>query len=1057
MRSHGRRPIALVGASGNGKTVLAAQFASESRGGAVWISCAGVAPDPHLVATELVRAWAPSRVNRRLPAGLTPADALGTVPEVSGGCIVLDDFGVRLGAEDVAWLVALGSACLRLGVSLVVTTLSVDEWPPTASRDWAFISYGDLALTRHEGVELARLLGVVGANARVDWMRKACQGQPGFYSAIASQVRQSGRPFDEARTPTLRAWMARSISCLGPDELEALVLASLLRQGAAVELRTLGVENAAALLGRIQEVLPLVSVEGVRDGDVRFTVHDVAVSYLHSSGYRARMAQLASAVRLLSERGDYSQAIEVMLSEPQPVQLAQWLHEYGESVAETGGYAALAHALESLPLASLMADASLLVLWARACLETGRTEDALAKAKAARPLAQHENDVRSVRAAMALSLEALKTMNRYEEVQRLASEIVSSRGSHVDDLLRAEARLCLGAAQIMTGNPEQAVGPLNEVVVFAQADPVRARLLRQARNAAALIPALALGDFVEGKRLMSQLVDGDCSSVSMRLMFRGNLAAYLSELGSCERGEAIVRSVLREAEAAGLEFLRGCFLPVLGVLVASRGSHVVGAQLIRDGISLSDSANDPTESAVNRVYLATVLLASGHPVDALSEAEHAMEFLAVQNVMGFRRSAAIIAGAALLQLGDRKAARSWIEAGGSFGPAGNRGHQLLSDCVLALDEWPSAGIEKAESRLGGYADYIRSGSPNLQLSMYSQAFPALPGLLARAVGVDTLPAHMLRMIPPESAEATLLVSREFLDDEMWQALGQRILGSEELERFLARDGVPLCHVRMFAGLEVSVGGRSVRERDWKKRKARLLFVMLMMNNGHDVAREQLFERLWPEMDLEKAKSNLYVTWSLVKSVLMGHAERGIKCPYIESIGGVCHSVPDMVRTDVGDFEKAVVGAREAEKAGDIREALRHYQRIGDLYRGDLLPADCYDDWFSELREHYRIEFINAMLRAGELLVSVDDPSTALIFVRRALRCDPNREDLYQAALRCQIAAGQRTSAIDTYFTCRHKLSEELGLDPSAETRALYDEILAMEDKPRPIARDSFLD
>ena len=49
------------------------------------------------------------------------------------------------------------------------------------------------------------------------------------------------------------------------------------------------------------------------------------------------------------------------------------------------------------------------------------------------------------------------------------------------------------------------------------------------------------------------------------------------------------------------------------------------------------------------------------------------------------------------------------------------------------------------------------------------------------------------------------------------------------------------------------------------------------------------------------------------------------------------------------------------------------------------------------------------------------------------------------------------AAIDTYFICRNKLSEELGLDPSVETRALYDEILAMEDKPRVIPLDPLVD
>ncbi|MHB8966419.1 MAG: AfsR/SARP family transcriptional regulator, partial [Coriobacteriia bacterium] len=62
----------------------------------------------------------------------------------------------------------------------------------------------------------------------------------------------------------------------------------------------------------------------------------------------------------------------------------------------------------------------------------------------------------------------------------------------------------------------------------------------------------------------------------------------------------------------------------------------------------------------------------------------------------------------------------------------------------------------------------------------------------------------------------------------------------------------------------------------------------------------------------------------------------------------------------------------------------------------------------------------------------------------ALAQDWWREDLYQAALRYQIMAGQRSGAIETYLTCRSRLSEDLGLDPSMETQKLYEQILAME-------------
>ncbi len=89
-----------------------------------------------------------------------------------------------------------------------------------------------------------------------------------------------------------------------------------------------------------------------------------------------------------------------------------------------------------------------------------------------------------------------------------------------------------------------------------------------------------------------------------------------------------------------------------------------------------------------------------------------------------------------------------------------------------------------------------------------------------------------------------------------------------------------------------------------------------------------------------------------------------------------------------------------------------------------------------------------MLRLVELYLERDDPCSALVFARRALVVDPTREDLYQATLRCQIAAGQRSAAVETFVQCKTQLAEELGLDPSAETVALYQQILVMEDMPR---------
>lgn len=247
---------------------------------------------------------------------------------------------------------------------------------------------------------------------------------------------------------------------------------------------------------------------------------------------------------------------------------------------------------------------------------------------------------------------------------------------------------------------------------------------------------------------------------------------------------------------------------------------------------------------------------------------------------------------------------------------------------------------------------------------------------------------------------------------------------------------------MFGGLEVASGDRQVLERDWSKRKARLLFAMLVARRGHDVPRDTILDHLWPDMDEERAKNNFYVAWSSMKSALMSPETRSGKCPYIDNARGRCRVIAENVRSDVDEFESLVSKARGAEAEGRRSDALDAYAGLTTVYRGDLLPGDLYDDWFSTLRDKYRFEFVEAMLRASRLA----EPSDALVFLRRGLDVDPYREDLYQASLSCQIASGRRSAAIETFIQCKTYLADELGLDPSAETMALYQKVLVMEEK-----------
>ncbi len=1073
LAQRGTSPVVLHGAAGCGKSIAAAHYACHKSKVIVWVDACGEFLSAERVAVAATRALetgnpcAPRACESDAAFEDLVDQLLVVARRCSGGagiCVVVDDQGPSPDGSTARSLGRLAQLMRACSSQLLVTTRSVSGWPAEVICRWEQLGERELALDSAEAESLLEEAGYAGLTGQADALRESCGGHPALFAVLASQAVSFGVDATVARTASLDAWLERLIvDQMSPPSRAALILASLIKAGDERDLAALGVQDVKLVLDEIGRVLPLVRCSTTPSGFSAFRTHDLVDSFILDKrevlGVRASDEALAVAVQILSSRREYVRASTLVLRYPHELDSAGWIESHGNEALSAGIYVQLRMLLDTVPVHRLVGSPSILLLWAGLCNETGEFEEALAKCNAARTIAEHEGDIDLASSAASLALRSLCRCHRLDEVEALSKELLSSPLVNSQPGLHAEALVCLARAQLVRGDsPAGAIEILDEASRVAEAIPAESHTRHTLTFLSAFARVMGEGDWMSAAQRLSAGISAPAQLISSAVMARGNLGLMLVQIGRLGRARQMLQRALQDAESYGLDVYTAAYLPMLGTLNVASGAVQEGIEMMERGITLSERLGEEAEAQPDRVFLATALLASGRPDESLAQAECAFERLSVADNMGFRRLAALEVAASLLALGDVAAARTWTESIASEGRPPNNYDRVRADMILAEADRRDGRLNAAVKRLAAHKEYIRSENPNWQIAMYCRAFPEMLGLLALAVGPASLPAHMLRMIMPEQAEVALVRTKSFVDDKTWRRLGAVLLGADELAHFIARDGLPLCHVRMFGGLEVNIGTRSVRERDWKKRKARLLFAMLMMRRGQDVAREQIFEHLWPEMDEPRAKSNLYVIWSAMKSVLVGEkAEKGAKCPYVESVGGVCRSVRENVRTDVDALEAACARAREAESTGATVEALKAYRLISDIYRGDLLPGDCYDDWFINLREHYRSEFIHAMLRATEILLDANDPHTALIFVRRAIQFDQFREDLYQAALRCQIAAGQRSSAIDTYMQCRDKLCDELGLDPSAEMRALYDEILAMEERPRHVDFDPLSD
>ncbi|MGB3494978.1 MAG: BTAD domain-containing putative transcriptional regulator [Elainellaceae cyanobacterium] len=143
--------------------------------------------------------------------------------------------------------------------------------------------------------------------------------------------------------------------------------------------------------------------------------------------------------------------------------------------------------------------------------------------------------------------------------------------------------------------------------------------------------------------------------------------------------------------------------------------------------------------------------------------------------------------------------------------------------------------------------------------------------------------------------------------------------------------------------------------------------------------------------------------------------------------------------DMAEFEAALC---EVEHVSDSEMAAKQQmlERAIALYSGDLLPT-LDPEWLMREREQLRQRYLSALEQLIGLLHKRQDYGVALRYAQQLLAADPLRESAYQTVMQLYRDNGDRAAAIRTYHECMTMLREELGIDPSLETQALYQQLL----------------
>ena len=220
-----------------------------------------------------------------------------------------------------------------------------------------------------------------------------------------------------------------------------------------------------------------------------------------------------------------------------------------------------------------------------------------------------------------------------------------------------------------------------------------------------------------------------------------------------------------------------------------------------------------------------------------------------------------------------------------------------------------------------------------------------------------------------------------------------------------------------------------RPRALPARKAQALLAYLAVRAGRAHARETLTGLLWGDVGERQARQSLRQTMVRLRRVLAANPRA------LLAQGDTVTLTPAALELDVSAFERLVRrGTPEA-----LESAVALYQ--GPLLDGVHVAAPAFEEWLDVERARLGELAVDALRRLVERHGKAGRVEPAAHAAARLLAIDPLQEEVHRTLMRLYVRQGRRAAALRQYQACVAILQKELGVEPEAQTKRLYLEIL----------------
>lgn len=239
-----------------------------------------------------------------------------------------------------------------------------------------------------------------------------------------------------------------------------------------------------------------------------------------------------------------------------------------------------------------------------------------------------------------------------------------------------------------------------------------------------------------------------------------------------------------------------------------------------------------------------------------------------------------------------------------------------------------------------------------------------------------------------------------------------------------------------------------------RRKAVALLAYLAMS-GRPQSRDSIAALLWPDYDQQQARAALRRDLAALNQALPGEwlqSNREFITLQPPAAGTDAQARHPRLWLDVSEFrQQAAVCQAHRHGPDEICAAyLPPLAEAANLYRADFLAgftlrdSPDFDDWQLFQAESLRRELAGVLTRLVQGHCDQGRVEVAIEYARRWLALDPLQEAAHRRLMQLYAWADQQGAAVRQYEECMRVLAAELRAEPSAETSALYQAIVARQ-------------